>query len=330
MAAGLKLFLKEHISYVIFQFFVVLFILMIYWLEGFRNFDTALYSVVMSMMLILSFLVIRYMLRRRYLQKITELPQRMDDALQKNAKTAEYYQTEKYMHELYRHYQHEVQSLYAGQARQYKFTNHWIHQMKTPVAVLELLLQEESLDKRSVQEEVDRLKSGLEMVLMNARLENFEDDLQIERVNLKQLITSTITENKRLFITNRVFPEVNVADDIEVMSDSKWLKFMFIQFITNAVKYTFEGNKKIKINVSVNGDQTMLIVQDEGIGIPKSDLSRITRAFFTGENGRKTGESTGMGLYIAQEICLKLGHELFIDSEVGVGTTVIIRFQQKR
>lgn len=270
------------------------------------------------------------MLRRRYLNKITELPQRMDDALQKNAKTPEYYQTEKYMHELYRHYQHEVQALYASQTRQYKFTNQWIHQMKTPLAVLELLLQEETLDKRSVQEEVDRLKSGLEMVLMNARLENFQEDLQVEQVNLKQLITSTINENKRLFIINRVFPEVNVADDVMVMSDSKWLKFMFIQFITNAVKYTFEDNKKIYIDVSIVGQQTILTVQDEGIGIPKSDLSRVTRAFFTGENGRKTGESTGMGLYIAQEICLKLGHELLITSEVGQGTVVKIQFQQKR
>ena len=60
-----------------------------------------------------------------------------------------------------------------------------------------------------------------------------------------------------------------------------------------------------------------LYVQDEGIGIPKSDLSRVTNPFFTGENGRKTGESTGMGLYLAKEICEKLGHELKIESEVG-------------
>ncbi len=330
MREGLKLFIKEHLSYILFQVVVVLFILMIYWLEGFRNLDTAIYTIVMSILLICSFLTIRYMLRRRYLGKITELPQRMDDALQKNAKTAEYYQTEKYMQELYRHYQHEVQSLYASQGRQYKFTNQWIHQMKTPVAVLELLLQEESLDKRSVQEEVDRLKGGLEMVLMNARLENFEEDLQVEAVNLKQLVTSTINDNKRLFIAKRVFPEVDIGEDIVVMSDSKWLKFMFTQFITNALKYTFDKNKKIFIQAKVEDEQVMLTVQDEGIGIPKSDLSRVTKAFFTGENGRKTGESTGMGLYIAQEICSRLGHKLDIVSEVNQGTTVTVRFQQKR
>jgi two-component system, OmpR family, sensor histidine kinase YxdK len=327
MGAGLKLFIIEHLSYVIFQVLLVLFILILYWLEGFRNFETALYSIVMSIILIISFLTIRYMLRRQYLKKIAELPKQMDDALQKNAKTIEYYQTEKYIHELYRLYQHEVQTLYARQTRQYKFTNQWIHQMKTPVAVLELLLQEEELDKRSVQEEVERLKRGLEMVLMNARLENFQEDFQVEQVNLKQLVTSTINENKRLFITNRVFPEVNMEEDTIVMSDSKWLKFVVMQFITNAVKYTFEENKKIFIGVIKQEDGVVLCVADQGIGIPKSDLSRVTKPFFTGENGRKTGESTGMGLYIAQEICTKLGHELMIESEVGVGTTVKIIFQ---
>lgn len=328
MVKGMMIFLKEHISYILFQIVVVLFLLSLFWLDGFRNIDTAIYSIVMSVLLIISFLVVRYMLRRRYLNKIAELPKVMDDALQKDAKTEEYFRTEAYIQELYRLYQHEVQSLYAIQTRQYKFMNQWIHQMKTPIAVMDLLLQEEEVDRKSMLEEVERMKRGLEMVLMTARIENFQEDLQIEPVNLKQIITSTINENKRLFITNRIFPEVHVPEDIVVMSDSKWLQFMISQFITNAVKYTFEHNKKIIIEVVDQETMVELNVIDEGIGIPKSDLTRVTKAFFTGENGRKTGESTGMGLYIAHEICLKLGHQLNISSEVGKGTTVKVQFQK--
>lgn len=268
------------------------------------------------------------MLRRRYLNKIAVLPVSMDDSLQKDAKTDEYFKTEAYIQELYRLYQHEVQTLYAIQTRQYKFMNQWIHQMKTPIAVMDLLLQEEEVDRKSMQEELERMKRGLEMVLMNARLENFQDDMHIETVNLKQMVTSTINENKRLFITNRIFPDIDVADDVVVMSDAKWLQFMISQFITNAVKYTFEQNKKIRIEVLENEHFVELNVIDEGIGIPKSDLTRVTKAFFTGENGRKTGESTGMGLYIAKEICSKLGHQLTISSEVGKGTTVQVLFHK--
>ena len=109
----------------------------------------------------------------------------------------------------------------------------------------------------------------------------------------------------------------------------KWLQFIIGQFITNAVKYTFEPSKKVYIYATEQQDRVTLSVRDEGIGIPKSDLSRVTKAFFTGENGRKTGESTGMGLYLAKEICEKLGHELVIDSEVGKGTTVSVTFQKR-
>ena len=167
---GFRLFIKEYISFVIFELIVVIFILSLYWLDGFRNLDTAIYSIVISLVLMATYLATRYIFRRTYLKKISELPKSMEDALQKNAKTPEHIQTEAYFQELYRLYQHEVQNLYATQKRHDQFLNQWIHQMKTPISVIELLLQDENeLDKNSVQEEIDRLKRGIEMVLMNAQ-----------------------------------------------------------------------------------------------------------------------------------------------------------------
>ncbi|WP_427108704.1 sensor histidine kinase [Lysinibacillus xylanilyticus] len=324
---GWKLFLRDYASFIVFQFLLVGFIMVLYWLDGFRNVDTAIYSFCISLVLLTSFLLIRYLMRQRYLLKISQLPKTMEDVLQKNAKTPEAVQAEKYMHELYRLYKHELQSLYAGQKRHDQFINQWVHQMKTPISVIELLLQDERpLDKKNVQEEIDRLRRGLDMVLVNARLENFEEDMQVEQVALKTIVTATVNENKRLFITKRVFPEIHIEDDIIVASDSKWLRFIIGQFVTNAVKYTFEANKKIVISAIKKNDYVQLSIRDEGIGIPASDLSRVTKAFFTGENGRKTGESTGMGLYLAKEICGRLGHELNITSEVGKGTIVTVTF----
>ncbi|AVK86064.1 sensor histidine kinase [Lysinibacillus sp. B2A1] len=324
---GWKLFLRDYASFIVFQLLLVGFIMVLYGLDGFRNVDTAIYSFCISLVLLASFLLARYLMRQRYLLKISQLPKMMEDVLQKNAKTPEAIQTEKYMHELYRLYQHELHSLYASQKRHDQFMNQWVHQMKTPISVIELLLQDDRpLDKRNVQEEIDRLRRGLDMVLVNARLENFEEDMQVEQVALKTIVTATVNENKRLFITKRVFPEIHIEEDIIVASDSKWLRFIIGQFVTNAVKYTFEANKKIVISAVKRDDYVQLAICDEGIGIPASDLSRVTKAFFTGENGRKTGESTGMGLYLAKEICEKLGHELNITSEVGKGTIVTVTF----
>ena len=62
-------------------------------------------------------------------------------------------------------------------------------------------------------------------------------------------------------------------------------------------------NKKVYFESILKENQIVFSVRDEGIGIPPSDINRVMKAFFTGENGRKTGESTGMGLYLAHEIC---------------------------
>lgn len=326
--AALKLFLRDHIMFLVFELFLVGFLLLLYWLDGFRNVNTAIYSIVITLVCTLTFLCMRYIMRQSFYKKVVQLPKTMDDALQNNGKTPEHQQVEVYMHELYRIYQLEAQELYAQQNRHLQFMNQWVHQMKTPISIMEMMLQEDGpLDKKSTQEEIERLKHGLEMVLMNARLDTFEEDMKIEQSSLKQIVSEVVNQNKRLFITNRVFPSVEIDEAIEVPTDAKWLKFIVSQFITNAVKYTQEDGKKVYITVEKMDEGVTLKVRDEGMGIPPNDLKRVTKAFFTGENGRKSGESTGMGLYLAKQICKKLGHKMTIESKVGEGTTVTVCFK---
>lgn len=321
------LFLKEHLSWIIFEAMLVTFILVLYWLDGFRGINTAIYSIIMALLLTSGFLVGRFIMRRSYYAAILRKPEQMEDALIRNVQTTEQRQSTAFMRDLYGLYQAEVQSLYASQHRQLQFVNQWVHQMKTPISVINLLLQEEGeLDKRSLREEVDKIQRGLDVVLVNARLETFEEDMQIEQVGLKSLIQQIVTDHKRLFITNGVFPVISIDEKLVVATDPKWMKIAIGQFITNAVKYTFEKGKRLYILAKPTAIGFELTIRDEGIGIPASDLKRVTKAFFTGENGRLTGESTGMGLYIADEICLKLGHPLTIDSEVGQGTSIKILF----
>ena len=75
-------------------------------------------------------------------------------------------------------------------------------------------------------------------------------------------------------------------------------------------------------------NQDLLSIIDEGIGIVSKDLKRVFDPFFTGENGRKFGESTGMGLYLVKKVCDDLGHKVSIKSEVGKGTEVSISFNK--
>ena len=69
-----------------------------------------------------------------------------------------------------------------------------------------------------------------------------------------------------------------------------------------------------------------MIIEDNGIGIPKSDINRVFDKGFTGENGRVHGKSTGIGLYLCKKLCTKLNIEINLKSEVNNGTRVIINF----
>lgn len=325
-----RLFIREHLIFLIFQFLLVLFIMLLYWLDGFRNVDTAIYSIVISSILTITFLGTLFVKKYAFYKKILSVPTKIELVLQREAQSPEIKQVEIYLQHIYRLYQKDVQLLYARQNRHLQFMNSWVHQMKTPISVLELMAQEQdTIDSKSVSEETDRLKRGLDAVLMNARLDTFEEDMQIEQIYLKQLVSQVVTENKRLFIGHHVFPVITIEEDYMVTSDLKWLRFIIAQFLTNAVKYTFEENKKVYFEASIKDKDIIFSVRDEGIGIPASDIKRVTKAFFTGENGRKTGESTGMGLYLAQEICNRLGHEMEINTIVGKGTTVSITFKEQ-
>lgn len=326
----IRLFIKEHLVFLVFQVLLVLFVMLLYWLDGFRNLDTAVYSIVITSILTITFLATLFVKKYSFYKKILSVPTEIEGVLQREAQSAEIKQVEMYLEHIYRLYQKEVQLLYARQNRHLQFMNSWVHQMKTPISVIELMTQgNDQVDAAGVSEEMDRLKRGLDAVLMNARLDTFEEDMQIELIEIKQLVTEVVSSNKRLFIGSHVFPVISIAEQCFVTSDSKWLRFVIDQFLTNAIKYTFEENKKVYFETTFEHNQVILSVRDEGIGIPVSDMKRVTKAFFTGENGRKTGESTGMGLYLAQEICHRLGHEMKIESTVGEGTTVSIIFEQQ-
>ncbi|MCR8843222.1 sensor histidine kinase [Paenibacillus sp. SC116] len=217
------------------------------------------------------------------------------------------------------------------------FTNQWVHHMKTPVSVLHLITQQpaQRMDEEearlllaNVSEETDRLTGGLELMLHTARLDKFELDLHVSQVPLHENIRQVINQHKKMFIRYRIFPKV-IGEDRRVESDSKWLNFIVTQLVTNAIKYSKdkEGSKSLNFEIEENDETVWLHVLDEGIGIAPHDIPRVFEPFFTGENGRKEGDATGMGLYLVKQVCNRLGHRIQITSEIGSGTKVSIGFE---
>lgn len=222
--------------------------------------------------------------------------------------------------------------------QQKHFLSQWIHNLKTPLSAMDMILQKSSAGQCEFQnalkiigEEKDRVLSSVEQILHIIRLEDFARDYTPEAVNLAKQLRKIINERKNQFIYSNVFPKLSAAAEVSVLTDSKWNEVMLEQLVSNAVKYSFaqEKSKNIWIYLEQKSGSVELIIKDEGIGIPEYDLKRVFQPFFTGKNGRKLKNATGIGLYIADTIARKLGHGIKISSQVGSGTEVRITYLSK-
>lgn len=325
----MRLFLREHALLIVLhviQFFAVL---GIYWLDGYQHLAPALYSVFLGLFLLGSYLTYHYLTRRRYYGLLSHPPSTMEESVQQLDQTPVGEALEELLRLQYRAYHEQLAAIQREQKQHLTFMDQWVHQMKTPLSVIELTVQQvDEPDYASIREETERMRSGLNTILYMARLRTFQQDFHPKSVSLSQIMHEVIHEHKRSFIRNNVYPDVQDQNGVlMVESDEKWLFFMLSQLVMNAVKYSSGSGRKIHIHSFIRDRQAVLEVRDYGVGIPASDLKRVFDPFFTGENGRHFRESTGMGLYLTKEAAEHLDHTLELESAIGEGTTVRIVFQ---
>lgn len=199
----------------------------------------------------------------------------------------------------------------------------WIHQIKTPIAVINFLLDNEEIDVKAFRQELFKIERYVEMVLTYIRLGSETSDYVITSINLDEVVRENIKKYATLFINKKI--KLNyVSHETYVISDKKWLGFAFEQLLSNAIKYTKSGGE-----ISINISESKLIIEDNGIGIYEEDLPRIFEQSFTGLNGRYEKKSSGLGLYLCKKTLDKLQHKIEITSEVNKGTKVIVSFPKK-
>lgn len=207
----------------------------------------------------------------------------------------------------------------------------WIHEVKIPLASLTLALnnRKNRLDSK-IKNNLKRLEDYVDQVLYYVRSENAEKDYFIKEVDLSKIIKNVGIKNMDDLLDNKVDFQVDKIN-YKVYTDSKWLEFILNQIINNSIKYKRQiDTSYIKIYIEDKENTTTLIVEDNGMGIPASDIRQVFDKTFTGRNGREKNTSTGMGLFIAKKLCLKLGHKIEIESKEKEYTKVFIRFPKNK
>lgn len=338
-----KSYIKDRISYIVVYFvntFLVILTMYLSIVINQKRFprENVLYAFLISVVLVSFFVAYDYFKNRpfyKYLNKAASLSKDLEIILgMTEGKTSEQLMYNKILNETYKVYNDKISKYEENHKHYIYFINQWVHQMKTPVSVINLLLQDSSVERyketlESISEENEKINRGLELMLFNARLSQFNLDFKVEKVDLKAAIRKVINDNKKSLIRHSIFPKIICEEDIIVETDYKWISFVINQILINAIKYSKDvpiNEKNIIFKVDNEGARIVLSIEDQGIGIPKEDRNRVFNAFFTGINGRRTSESTGMGMYLSKRICDELGHGLTLESEIGKGTKFFIIF----
>lgn len=200
----------------------------------------------------------------------------------------------------------------------------WVHQIKTPISAMRLLLQEGGAEgsRAEEQEELFLIEQYVEMALQYIRLDSETNDFVLQETDLDSVIKDAVHKYAKLFIRKRI--RLRYTDvDVRVVTDGKWLTFVVEQLLANAIKYTPAGWIAVYA-----GDGGTLVIEDSGIGIREEDLPRVMEKGYTGYNGHGNEQSTGIGLYLCSKIMNRLNHKITITSELGKGTKVCIAFPE--
>lgn len=198
------------------------------------------------------------------------------------------------------------------------YVENWIHEIKTPLTACSLILQN-GAEPDKLKRELKRADNLTENILYYARLKTGAKDRMIRECQIADVINESIRSQMELLIAARI--SVEVQGEFRVKTDDKAVSFILRQLLINAVRYC------PSCHIVLRADKEKRIVyEDNGIGIPAQDIRRVTQRGFTGTNGRMLGSSTGMGLYIVEQLCERLDIEMKIESEQGRYTRITFQF----
>jgi len=222
--------------------------------------------------------------------------------------------------------------------REKQFTSDASHELRTPLTVikgtLEVLIRKPR-DSKEYEEkinycinEVDHLNSLVDQLLMMARFENQKQNILKENVYLNAVILDVLKLNSEKIKSGKVNVILDASEDFYTYSDNYLVVTILRNIISNAVKYS-KKNSEIKISILRKENKIYCVVLDQGIGIAKKDLESILNPFFRSDSLNHSDiKGTGLGLFIVKRMTDLLLIDFEIESEIGVGTKVLLGFEE--
>ena len=196
----------------------------------------------------------------------------------------------------------------------------WVHQIKTPIASMKLKIDNEQMDLLQLASDLNRIDHYVDLVLSFLKFDEEKIDLYFRKTDVDRIMRESLKKFSNDFIIKKIRLDYKLSKR-EVLTDEKWLSFVFDQLLSNALKYTDKGT----ISIYYDGD-SCLCIKDSGLGIALADMERLFEKVFTGYNGRQYKKASGIGLYMCKRMCDKLNIAISIESIVNEYTLVKLKF----
>jgi signal transduction histidine kinase/ActR/RegA family two-component response regulator len=207
------------------------------------------------------------------------------------------------------------------------------HELRTPLnAVLgfsEVLLERMFGDINEKQEDYlrDIHSSGkhllelLNEILDLSKVEAGQMELEFTQVDVPALLEHAASMLRERAAAHSVDLRVEVGSEVGMVEvDELRFKQVVLNLVSNAVKFTPDGGRVV-LRARQVGDELQVSVEDTGVGIPEADRERIFESFQQGGRGASREEGTGLGLTLSRRIVELLGGRMWLESEVGQGST---------
>lgn len=318
------LYLENKIFYILFQATTIVFLLLILSMAGIPFFYIFLIILILIGLLFL-YLVVDFMIQKKKYLQVIRLVDQLDEKyyISEMIPKSSNLENQAYIYALKKACKamnDKISSLEQESLDYREYTLSFVHEIKTPLCALSMLFDYHK--NKTVRKELDKIDSCVEQMLYYARSGNPEKDYFIKEFVFSDLLHRVLLDYKPYLLEEGVHILVYDADTT-VFSDEKWLHFILSQIVQNSLKYFDKKEKTLEFFCESKEHSVLVHIKDNGCGIQASDLPRVFEKGFTGSLRQKK-HSTGMGLYLARELCLKLGLSIEIFSKEGEYTEVII------
>lgn len=225
----------------------------------------------------------------------------------------------------------EVEAIKREQKEYKEYIEHWVHEMKSISTAMHLLLENhKSLSVGDLRKQLEISEYYVEQVLYYGRSEQVAKDFFIRKTSILNCLENALLDCK--YSCRAVNAHIQLPDeDAYVMCDGKWLTFVLKQCIQNSIQYHKPNHPcTLSFMIDEQAEETLLTLQDNGIGVSKSDQKRIFDKGYTGENGRGSNQkATGMGLYICKNLCMQMQVDIQMEAKQQEYCKILLRFPKE-